>query len=305
MLVLVIGALASCGTKEQAQPKRSPAAGEIAFKSLAPDVYRPCGLAAARDAVWVLSCSGKAVKVGSGGDRIARGIDGEIVGLEGLSGDGSSSLYVLVARGSGSGRSGAVIPIDAAAAETTTAIDLGKSIPMHAAYAGGTTWVAGIDGSLFMIEGASARRVASGPPLLWVATDGTKIWTVAENGDVVERSGTGGAAKTFSGVLPNTIAAAAGEGSVWLAAETGVVRLDTSTGTVTPVDVAGTVNHIEPCGGHVWLSQPDFGVRSVDATGKALRSVPSSEAPSYLACDGSKLWILTENGSLGSIDTAN
>lgn len=307
-LMLVAVSLAACGSAAPAGPKPKPKrnAEGITFSSLAPDVYSPCGLAALREAVWVLACAGKAVKVGPGGERIARAIEGDLVGLDALSSDGSRSLYVLVARGSGSQRRGAVVPVDAEIAEPKAAIELGTSIPMHAAFAGGKTWIAGIDGGVFTVDGdMAAKRIASGPPLVFLATDGTRIWTVAENGDVVERLGDGSATKTFSGVLPNAIAAAAGEGSVWIAAATSVVRLDASTGTATRVDVAGTVNHIEACGGSVWLSQPDFGLRSVDATGKVQRSIETSEGPSYLACDGSKLWVLTENGSLGSIDVTN
>ena len=300
----MLGALSACGTPGTAEPKPARSPDEVRFTSLAPDVYRPCGISPAPDAVWVVSCTGKAVRIGRDGDRVARSITGEVVGLDSLAGDGSGSLWVLTAQGSGNARTGAVVPLDATAAEPGPAIDLGASIPMHITSVGGKTWVAAIDGTLFTLDGRTARRVASGPPLLWVFSGASKLWTVAENGDVVERAADGSAARTFRSVLPNTIAAAADESGVWLAAERGVVRLDTSTGRATRVDVAGTVNNIEACGASMWLSQPDFGVRSVDASGATVRSVRLESAPSYVACDGNTLWIIAENGGLASIDVA-
>jgi hypothetical protein len=296
-----IVALSACGTARPAASRPRPKVGEVTFSSLAPDVYRPCGIATVQEAVWVLSCSGKVVRVRAH-DRIARTIEGEVVGLDSLVGEGSRALLVIAAVGSGTSRRGVIVPLDAASGEMQPAIDLGSSIPMHAAVTG-RTWIATIDGGLFTLEGDTTRRVASGPPLVWIATDGARVWTVAENGDVVERAENGAAIRTFSAVVPGAIAAAAGEGSVWLSAGDRVVRVDATNGRATRVDVSDTVNHIEHCNGSMWLSQPDFGLRSLDASGTVLRSIPLEVAPAYLACDATTLWILSEEGSLGSIDT--
>jgi len=69
------------------------------------------------------------------------------------------------------------------------------------------------------------------------------------------------------------------------------------------VSVTGTVNNIELCGGQLWLSQPDFGLRSLDAGAKVVRSIRLEVAPSYLLCDAGRLWVLSQDGKLGSIAT--
>jgi hypothetical protein len=305
--VLALGFMAGCRAAEPASTGRNstPDRSSVRFEVLAPDVYQSCGIAAAREAVWVLGCSGKAVKVptGNGGTRITRAIEGESVGIDSMTGDGSTRLWVISANGSGRLRRGFVASLGATSGDAGTAIDLGSSIPLHGAFVRGTLWVATVEGGLFVVEGSSTRRVSTEPPIVWIVTDADRAWTVAENGAVVERAADGKPTRTFAGVLANASAAGAGLGSVWLAAESGLVRLDAATGTATRVDVSGTVNHIETCGGEVWLSQPDFGLRSIDAGGKVVRTVALNVAPSYLLCDAGRLWILSQDGKLGSIAT--
>ena len=301
-VVACIAVIAACGTPATEPPRRTARAGDVRFTSLAPDVYRPCGLAVGGDAVWALSCSGQAVGIREGGPRVTRGVEGEIVGLDALAGDDGGPLWVTTAVGSGTARHGAVAMLVGVDGGTGGPVDLGASIPMHAVWVGDALWVATNDGGLYEVRGTQARRAASGPPLLWAVAEGSRFWTVAENGDVVERSETGATRRTYAGVLPNAHAAGAGLGAVWLAAEGRLLLLDGATGNVSPVDVAGTVNHFERCGGSMWVSQPDFGVRSVDRSGAVIKSVPLDAASAYLACDGSRLWIVSEDGRLGSID---
>jgi hypothetical protein len=302
LALVVMAALAGCGAPDEAPAKRVRAAAGGTFTSLAPDVYRPCGIAAEPEVVWVLACSGTVVGIRSSGARARHAVEGEIVGLDALAGDGSGSLWVTTATGSGSDRRGAVVPLDPSSGAARPAVDLGSSIPMHATPVEGSLWVAAHDGRVVEVKGTSARGAASGGALLWILAEGTTMWTVAEDGDVAERAADGTPKRTYAGVLANTHAAAAGLGSVWLASEGRLVRLGGGTGEVESVDVSGTVNHIEACNGSVWLSQPDFGLRSLDASGKVLKSVRLEAAPSYLACSGSTLWILSEDGGLASID---
>lgn len=300
--LVAMAAVTGCAAPAKAPAKRVRTAAGPAFTSLAPDVYRPCGISAEREVVWVLACSGKVVEIRPRGARVTHAVEGEVVGLDALAGDGSGSLWVTTATGSGADRRGAVVLLDATSETVRPAVDLGGSIPMHATPVDGVLWVATHDGGLFELKGTSARRAASGHALLWVLAEGTTMWTVAESGDVVERAADGTPKRTYAGVLANSHAAAAGFGSVWLASEGRLVRIDGSTGVLESIDVMGTVNHIETCNNAVWLSQPDFGLRSVDASGKVLKSIPLEVAPSYLACAGSTLWILSEGGGLGSID---
>jgi hypothetical protein len=164
-------------------------------------------------------------------------------------------------------------------------------------------WVAAIDGRLFALDAATARAVDHGAPLVWVVADGATLWTIGENGDVVERdASTGRGARTWRTRRRGPIAAAAGLGAVWISTTKGVVRVDAKSGAVRSLNVVGTVNAIERCGDAMWLSQPDVGVRAVDSTGRVVRSQRLTVAPRYLACAGERLWILSEDGRLGWID---
>jgi hypothetical protein len=305
MALLVLSVLAGCAAAGSATAGKDPSpASAVTFDAVAPDVHQPCGIAPGSDAVWVLACSGKAVVVPSRGgeSHIERTIDGELVGIDSISGTGSGAVWVIAANGSGSARRGMVVRLDAISGGATT-VDLGSSIPLHAASIDGSLWVATLDGGLFAVDGSSARRLASGLPIVWVVHDGERVWTVAENGTVAERAADGTATKTFPSVLANASAAGAGLGSVWLASEAGIVRFNTATGAGERIGVAGIVNDVELCGGAIWLSQPDFGVRSLDAGGKVVRSIRLDVAPSYLLCDAGRLWVLSQDGKLGSIAT--
>lgn len=301
MAFLLLGVLAGCGAAGPTSAGNDPSP-TVTFDDVAADVHQPCGIAPGSEAVWVLACSGKAVMVPSrrGESRIARTIDGELVGIDSISGDGSGTVWVIAAKGSGSARRGLVVTLDAVSGGTT--VDLGPSIPLHAASIDGSLWVATLDGGVLAVDGSSARRVASGPPVVWILADGERIWTVAENGTVVERTTDGAAGKSFAGVA-NASAAGAGLGFVWLATEAGLQRFDPATGTPKRVGVTGTVNDIERCGGMIWLSQPDFGVRALDAGAEVVRSIRLDVAPSYLLCDADRLWILSQDGAIGSVAT--
>ena len=305
-IALALTAMVACGEGRSAErePASSGATPATAFTELAPDVYEPCGLTAAKGSVWVLGCSGNALRIPIGdGNRTERRLSGGISSLEALTGDGDDRIWALVTTGTGRTLRGSVVGMDATSGGITATIRLGSSIPSHAVFAEGTLWVAAIDGRLFAVGGSTAREVARGAPLIWVLADEGRMWTVAENGDLTERSGSGSELRTFKAVHPDPIAAGAGLGSVWLAsAARGVVRVDTATGEASVVHVTGTVNDLEECEGRMWLSQPDTGLRALDAQGALVGEVKLSVGPRYLLCAGDRLWIVSEDGRLGSID---
>jgi len=306
-VLIALAILAACrpvepSTDRPASPASTPTAGS--FVALAPDVHEPCGIAASPGDLWVLACSGSVVRVPlTGGARTTTRVEGDLVGLDGIASGDADSVWVSLAAGSKGGREGSMSRIDAKSAALIGSVSLGSSIPIHATFAAGRLWVGTVDGKLFSLDGAKSRQIASGPPLVWVLAADDRLYTVADNGDVTERALPDGTSeRTHNGVLAESIAAAAGLGSVWLANDAGVVRLDLGSGRILRVAVDGTVNDIEGCGGSMWFSQADFGLRSVDASGSVRRSVQLSPGARYLRCLGARLWILTEDGRLGSID---
>jgi hypothetical protein len=304
---LIALSLAACGGGRPArQPRPARVTGAATFTSLSPDVYEPCGIERSGDAVFVVGCSGSVVRVSGGGTTgRAQKAPGEIVALDALAGGDGESVWVLYATGSGSARRGSVARLDPATGAAGQAVSVGRSIPADALAVGSTLWVAATDGALVAVEDRTARRVASGPPLLRVLADGGRLWTVAENGDVVERTSSGETSRTFEGVMPNAIGAAAGLGRIWLAsAARGLVRIDAETGNVRRVAVTETVNAIEPCGGAVWIAQPDVGVRALDVNGRVVRTVALAVAPRYLACTGDRLVVVSEDGRVGTVAAA-
>lgn len=304
-IALALTAMVACGEGRSAEREpASDATPATAFTELAPDVYEPCGFTGAKGSVWVLGCSGNALRIQIGdGNRTERRLSGGISSLEALTGDGDDHVWALVTTGTGRALRGNVVSMDAASGGTTATIGLGSSIPSHAVFTGGTLWVAAIDGRLFAVGGSTAREVAKGAPLMWVLADQGRLWTVAENGDLTERNGSGSGLQTFKAVHPNPIAAGAGLGSVWLTSDArGAVRVDPATGEASVVQVTGTVNDFEECGGKMWLSQPDVGLRALDAQGAVVGEVKLSVGSRYLFCSGDRLWIVSEDGRLGSID---
>ncbi len=302
MFVVIV----ACGDEVS---RRRPAADVTAagsFSELAPDVYEPCGLQRASDAVWVLGCSGAMVRVPrADAPGSVPKVPGDVAALDGLAGGEVDTVWALLATGEGKARRGLLARIDPDTGATLDRVGLGASIPVDAVVARATLWVAASDGTLYAVAGGTARRAATGPPLMRVLADGERMWTVAENGDVVERDASGKAVRTFTGVMPNPIGAAASFGQVWLAsAGRGLVRLDATTGNVSRLGVTGIVNAIEPCEGSIWISQPDAGLRALDAEGRVIRSVPLTVAPHYLACVTGRLIVVSEDGKIGSLKTA-
>jgi hypothetical protein len=236
--------------------------------------------------------------------RSAPTVPGDIAALDGLGGGEVDTVWALLATGEGKTRRGLLARIDPDSGETLDRVRLGTSIPVDASVTRAILWVAASDGALYAVEGGTVRRAATGPPLMHVLADGDRMWTVAENGDVVERGPRGTAVRTFAGVMRNPIAAAASRARLWLASAERLISLDASTGTVDRVAVTGTVNAIEPCNGAIWISQPDFGVRALDADGRVRRSVPLTVAPHYLACVTGRLIVVSEDGKIGSVKTA-
>ena len=307
-VLIALAILAACrpaepATERPASPEHTPTVGS--FVALAPDVHEPCGLAGSRGALWVLACSGSAVRVPlDGGARTTTKVEGDLVGLEGIASGDADGVWVSLAAGTKADRAGSVSRIDARSGTVEGSVPLGSSIPIHASFAAGRLWIGTVDGKLFSVDGLEPRQIASGAPLVWVLSGEDRIFTVADNGDVTERALPDGRLEhTYRGVLAESIAASAALGSVWLANDDRTVRFDPGSGRTTRLAVDGTVNDIEECGGSVWLSQSDFGLRSVDAKGAVQRSVQLSPGARYLHCDGGRLWILTEDGRLGSIET--
>lgn len=305
-IALVLTALVACGGDARPADREpaSDATPAVAFTELAPDVHEPCGLTVAAESLWILGCSGNALRIPAGtGGRTSRRLSGEISSLEALTGNGTDRVWALVTTGESSTLRGGVVGMDAAGGEVVATIELGPSVPSHAVFAGEILWVAAIDGRLYAVDGSTARRVADGAPLMWIFAGGGRLWTIAENGDVTERIFTGRAVRTFPAVNPNATAAGAGLGSLWLTSTArGVVRLEVATGAISPVNVTGTVNDFEECGGKMWLSQPDEGLRALDARGEIVGEVKLSLGSRYLVCAHDRLWILSEDGRLGSIE---
>ena len=299
-LVCLVVVLASCGGGGERPVSRATSAGS--FVGLAPDVYEPCGVQRAGTGVWVLGCSGRLVRVPRGASEVTS-VPGDIAALDGLAGGEVDTIWTLLATGEGTARRGSLARIDPDTGEILTTVSLGSSIAADAVVARATLWVAASDGALYAVEGGTVRRVAAGPPLMRVLSDGTDLWTVAENGDVVARDAAGKPVRTFAGVMPNAIGAAAGLGRLWLAsADRGLVLLDPTTGNVDRIGVSGTVNAIETCGESIWISQPDLGLRALDASGRVTRTVALSVAPHYLACVSDRVVVISEDGRIGSVD---
>jgi hypothetical protein len=299
VVVCLVLVLATCGG-DRAPESRATSTGS--FVALAPDVYEPCGLQSAGAAVWVLGCSGGLVRVPRGSSAERATVPGDIAALDGLAGGEVDTVWALLASGEGTARRGSVARIDPESGTIVSTVALGTSIAVDAVVGHATLWVAASDGALYAVDGGEARRVSSGAPLMRVLADGTQMWTVAENGDVVARDPAGKPARTFAGVMPNAIGAAAGLGRLWLAsADRGLVRLDPATGTVDRVAVSGTINAIEPCAGSVWISQPDAGLKALDAEGRVTKSVPLDIAPHYLACVSDRVVVVSEDGRIGTV----
>lgn len=302
----IVSLLAGCREGSPRSIEKTPAASVAGtFTELAPDVFEPCGMTGTPGVVWVLACSGTVLRVPVDRDaRSAQMVEGDIVSLSAIAGNGRDAVWVLLARGSERNRTGTVVRLDAASGKPDATIELGRSLPMSATVAGGKLWVAAIDGRLYTLDGTTARAVDSGVPLVWIAAGSDRTWTVAENGDVTERDAMRGrATRTIRTAAQDPIAAAAGLGSVWVSsAERGIVRLDLASGVASRARVTGTTNALEPCGERIWISQPDFGVRALDASGALRKSVKLRVASRYLMCSERRLWVLAEDGRLGWID---
>lgn len=307
-VLLALGVLAACSASDgNARAKgspvtRVPAAGR--FERPPELVGEPCGFEVTAADVWILSCSGVLLRIPkTGGASTAQSLGGEVLSLDGLRRGNEDALVALLWAAK---RRGTVVPIATAAGTLGTAIDAGGSAPVSAAPAGATLWVGLVDGRLIAIRDGEAREAARTAPLMWVVAEGATLWTIDENGDAAERNGADGAVRsTANAVVPEPIAAAAAFGALWTANPSRVVRIEEGSTTPRAVGVSGTVNAIEPCAGAVWLSQPDFGLRSVAPDRVVTSALPLAVAPRYLACDGELLWVLAEDGRLGSIRTSS
>ncbi len=303
----LIGGCSGAAGNNEAGGKQSAGPGLAAggFSRPASFAGEPCGLEATARDVWILSCSGTLLRIPkAGGAGVSQHAGGEVLALDGLQAGSDGSLWVLVWNRKGRARGGKVVPVEPDGT-LGVAIDAGASAPMSAAPAGGGLWVAMVDGRLLELRDGSVREAAKGAPLMWAVADGDALWIIDENGDAALRDTSDGAARaTAAGAAPEPIAAAAAFGALWVATPAKVVRIEAATTTPRAVAVRGTVNAIEPCGGAVWLSQPDFGLRSLAPDGGVVAALRLGVAPRYLACDGTLLWVLAEDGRLGSIRAA-
>jgi hypothetical protein len=308
VVLVALATLAGCSPTNDARPIASPAATPSAGDFTRPAVLsgEPCGLEATKDHLWILSCSGTLFQISKRGPGSrATHLGGEVLSLDGLVRGSAGRLWALISRRTAGTRNGTVVAIDPASGEIRATVDAGRSVPMSAADGGGGLWVGMLDGRLLAVRDGSANVIASAEPLVWVRTETSSLWTISESGEATLRDpATGAARATYAGIAPETIAAAAAFGALWAANPFTVVRLEPATGT-TSLDVGGTVNGIEPCGEQLWLSQADFGVRSLTSRGKVGAALRLEVAPRYLACDGSVLWVLSEDGRIGSIRIAS
>ena len=310
--LLALGVLAGCSTSNS-KPARPPASSPAftpqagAFTRPAAFAGEPCGLEVSEDHLWILTCSGTLFQISKrgAGSRTAH-LGGEVLSLDGLVRGSAGRLWALLSARTAHTRKGKVVAIDPGSGGPGSTVDVGGSVPMSAADGDGGLWVGMLDGRLLAIRGGSANVIETAEPLLWVRTEGSALWTISENGVATLRDpATGAARSTYAGVAPEPIAATAAFGSLWAATPSAVVRLDPATGTTHALDVDGTVNGIELCAGHLWLSQPDFGVRALTSGGDVASALRLEVAPRYLACDGSVLWVLSEDGRIGSIRIAS
>ncbi len=309
VVLVALGSLAGCSATNDAGPTASPAATPSAGDFTRPAALsgEPCGLEATKDHLWILSCSGTLFQISKRGPGSrTKHLGGEVLSLDGLVQGPPGRLWALISTRSMRTRKAKVVAIDAASGEVDATVDLGGSVPMSAAVGGGGLWVGMLDGRVLLVRDGSAGTIASADPLMWVRTEAPALWTISETGDATLRDpATGMTRETYAGVAREPVAAAAAFGSLWAATASTVVRVDPAAAETHPLDVGGTVNGIEPCGEQLWLSQADFGVRSLTPLGEVGAALRLDVAPRYLACDGSVLWVLSEDGRIGSIRIAS
>ena len=308
--LVALSALAGCSPTSDARPTASspvptPRAGD--FTRPAALSGEPCGLEATKDHLWILSCSGTLFQISKRGPGSrTMHLGGEVLSLDGLVQGPAGRLWALISTRTTRTRKAKVVAIDPASGDVDATVDLGGSVPMSAGVGGDGLWVGMLDGRVMLVRDGSANMIASAEPLMWVRTEASALWTISETGDAtLSDAATGAARATYAGMAPEPIAAAAAFAALWAATPSTVVRVDTTTGTTRPLDVDGTVNGIELCGDYLWLSQADFGVRSLTSRGDVAAVLRLDLAPRYLACDGSVLWVLTEDGRIGSIRIAS
>lgn len=305
--VTVLALVAGCGTgrepKADPTPSFTPTSEAGGFVRPAALRGDPCGLDVSEADLWILTCSGILLKMPKSGEGTqARHLGGEVLSLDGLVDGRAGRLWALVSVAEKDARTGKLVEIDQASGEPRLHLDVGASVPMSAAQTGDGGWVAMLDGRLLRIGENSVSEIDHGAPLIWAAAETSELWTVDETGDATLRDATSGEARTrIAGVVPEAIAGTAAFGALWVATPSKLVRIVAATGAEQAVDVDGTVNGIEPCGERLWLSQPDFGIRSLTSEGVVAASLPLDIAPRYLACDGPVLWVLSEDGRIGSI----
>ena len=259
----------------------------------------PCGLAATERDVWILDCAGNLSRVPKAGGEIdIKPLGGEVLALDGLA--GGSSLWGLVSVRSSRMLDGKVVAVDASSGAVAAPLSVGASVPMSAAEAAGRLWVGMLDGRLLSVANGSVGEVARDEPLVRIAAVDGDVWTVTEDGTVALRAVAGGVRVRHMRAAPDAIAAAAASGAFYVSTPERVLRVEAS-GAPRALAIPGTVNDIEPCEGRIWLSQADFGIRSLGTNGDIETSLRLEVAPRYLACDGSSLWVLAEDGRLGSV----
>jgi hypothetical protein len=115
-------------------------------------------------------------------------VQGQIFSIDAV--DAGSSLWILIRTpGVGPQAKGVIEEADPSTGATRRRIQLGSSIPYDAILVGTRLWVVTLDGKLLYVEDDHVTEVEhSGPALNRIASDGSYLWTVAENGDVTQRS---------------------------------------------------------------------------------------------------------------------
>ena len=304
-LIAISALLAACGGPAEA-PDPAPTTPSFRvgeFVRPASLEAEPCGLAATERDVWILDCAGNLSRVPKAGGAIAvKPLGGEVLALDGLA--AGSSLWGLVSIRTARRHDGRLVAVDSSSGAVAAPLSLGASVPMSAAESSGRLWVGMLDGRLLSVADDSVKEIARDEPLVRLAASDGEVWTVTEDGTVALRAAAGGIRVRHRAVAPDAIAAATVGGALYVATPERLVRVE-ATGTPRPLAITGTVNDIEPCRGRVWLSQPDFGIRSLGADGEIETSLRLEVAPRYLACDGSNLWVLAEDGRLGSVMIAS
>lgn len=317
--IALLAATAACTAKSTNQatsgspaPSNSPVASVSALglkSSLKSLVLDPCGLQTRDSFAWVVSCSGSLLRINKEtGATTTTQLPGEMTGTTAFSTSATGFFALLTGQASGQ-KQGLIDEIGNEGSQRVT--HLGSSLAFHIAQFAGRTWLVTGDGKILTLDASGLHQAATRKgALLEVDGDSNHVWTVSESGEIVEADATARTVlQTFSDLAPNPNIARLFSGTFYAAPGEGSLVSVSSNGKSDKLSVPGTVNDIADCGGTIWLSQNEFGgslkgkfgLRSISASGQILKTIPLGVGPRYISCDGSRIWVLSQEGHLGFV----